>query len=62
MENIDQDLVAVFVPHPFILTTSGHRETHYDAGVQDMPRAHAEHDYSRAHGVEIVKPPPAVKK
>ena len=49
------ETVTALVPQAFILTDDQHRMHHYAAGLQEMPRAHAEHPYARAHGVEAVK-------
>lgn len=49
----DGDDVTVVVPKAFTFTTDDHKQVKYGIGIQDMPRAHAEHWFSKAHGVEI---------
>lgn len=51
-----RDMVTVIVPKAFRLTDDAFREHAYDVGIQEMPRAHAEHNYSVANGVTIPKP------
>ena len=50
-EPVDED-VTVTVPKAFILN-HGKGETHYETGIYEMPRSHAEHWYAKHHGVEI---------
>lgn len=50
------DLVDVVVPNPFRLVGQDHRARNYAAGTYPMPRAHAEHWFSKANGVKIYKP------
>lgn len=50
-----EDIVNVRVPQAFRLTTDDRVETQYTAETRHMPRSHAEHDYSVANGVEILK-------
>lgn len=58
-EPVDKrDMVTVIVPKQFRLTDNAFREHAYEVGIQEMPRAHAEHKYSKANGVTI----PKVKK
>lgn len=50
--------VTVTVPRPFrlhVLTDKGSEIVQYDSGIQEMPKSHAEHDYSIANGVEVVQ-------
>jgi hypothetical protein len=47
------ELVTAVVPKAFTLTLDDHSVARYETGTQDMPRAHAEHWYSKAQGVEI---------
>ena len=47
----DQDTVTATVPKAFRITDAGHRETIYEVGIVDMPRAHASHWYAEAMGV-----------
>lgn len=49
----EAELVTAAVPRPLMLTDDNSVVHKYDVGVQDMPRAHAEHWYAKAHGVEI---------
>jgi len=49
------EIVHVKVPTPFRLTLDDHSEVQYTPGTPRMPRAHAEHWYAVANGVEIVK-------
>lgn len=49
------DIVNVRVPQAFRLTDDNRVETQYTAETRTMPRSHAEHDYSVANGVEILK-------
>lgn len=48
-----EEEVTVVVPRPYTLTTGPGTAVSYEAGTQEMPKSHAEHWYSRAHGVEI---------
>jgi len=58
-EPVDKrDMVTAIVPRQFRLTDDAFREHIYEVGIQEMPRAHAEHKYSVANGVTI----PKVKK
>lgn len=50
-----EDVVTTIVPKTFQLTGNDHRVVAYEAGIIDMPRAHAEHWYAKAQGVEIHK-------
>lgn len=50
----ESDRVTVRIPRGFILTDDLGRPFTYARGIEDMPRAHAEHWYSKANGVEIV--------
>ncbi len=55
-EPVDKrDMVTAIVPKAFRLTDDAFREHLYDVGIQEMPRAHAEHKYSIANGVTIPK-------
>lgn len=49
----DEDMVTAIVPTSFQLTLDDHAHVKYEAGTQDMPRAHAEHWFAVAMGVEI---------
>lgn len=49
----DDDMVTAVVPKAFKLTLDDHKHVEYEAGTQDMPRAHAEHWFAVAMGVEI---------
>lgn len=51
----DPSLVLVTVPHDYRLTIDAHHEVHYKAGTQRMPKEHAEHWYTQAHGVTLVQ-------
>lgn len=48
-----EDRVEVVVPRAFILTDDGHIAHRYPKGRQFMPRSHAEHPYTLAHGVTL---------
>lgn len=55
-----EDKVTVKIPRGYNLQVlksdgSGSQIVRYEAGVDEMPRSHAEHDYSKAHGVEIIR-------
>lgn len=50
------DTVTATVPKAFILRLDHFREIAFKAGVQEMERAHAEHWYSLANGVQVYKP------
>jgi len=50
------DEVTVTVPKAFKLRISAELLVEYRAGVQQMPRVHAEHWYSKANGVSIYDP------
>lgn len=47
-----EDLVSVTVPQRFNLTLDHGVVVEYAAGIQDMPKSHAEHWYAKANGVE----------
>ena len=47
------DMVTVTVPHDYQLRLDNFHMVQYKTGVQEMERAHAEHFYSKAHGVTI---------
>lgn len=49
---IEDEQVTVQVPQAFRLS-HGKGETHYEPGIYEMPRSHAEHWYSKHFGVEI---------
>ena len=49
----DDDMVTAVVPRNFIFTCDDSKQIHYKTGIQDMPRNHAEHWFSKAQGVEI---------
>jgi hypothetical protein len=52
-EPVDEQ-VTVVVPRAFRLTVAGKTDPiHYEPGIYEMPRSHAEHWYSAHHGVEI---------
>jgi hypothetical protein len=51
--NKDVEKVSVTVPRGFTLTTDDGKQHRYEAGIQDIPREHAEHAYSAANGVEL---------
>lgn len=49
--------VTVRIPHAYnlhVLVDGGSQIIRYEAGVDEMPRSHAEHQYSVDNGVEIV--------
>lgn len=50
------EMVTVTVPHPFNLQEPAGTITAYREGIQEMPLSHAEHAYSKAHGVEVYDP------
>lgn len=45
------DKIAVTVPHAFRLNLDNHKIVDYPMGTYGMPRAHADHWWSKAHGV-----------
>jgi hypothetical protein len=49
----DRDLVTAIVPKPFKFTCDDGTTIDYDVGVQDMPKKHANHWWSKAQGVSI---------
>lgn len=49
----DVEMVSATVPRAFTLTTDDGKQHRYEMGVQDIPRAHAEHAYAAANGVEL---------
>lgn len=51
--NLSGKKVTVTIPRGFILTDDGHIEHRYGPGIDEMPVEHAEHWYSKVHGVEI---------
>lgn len=48
-----EEVVKVKVPKRFVLTLDSHHEIAYDEHTTSMPKAHAEHWYAKANGVEI---------
>lgn len=50
-----EDTVTVMVPRRFNLTLDNFKRVTYEAGIQEMPVAHAEHKYTIANGVTIYK-------
>ena len=50
----EEPMVFVNVGKAFTLTDDNHVSTPYPAGAAKMPRSHAEHWFSKAHGVTIV--------
>lgn len=55
-EDEGEDLVIMQVTQGFILTLDNGTEVPYGVAVHhDVPRAHAEHWYSKAHGVKIIE-------
>ena len=50
------ETVTVRIPRNFTLTLDDHTQVHYKAGTDEMPIEHAEHWYSKVHGVEIYDP------
>lgn len=48
-----KDLVTVVIPKSFNLMLDTHEVVRYVDGVQEMPRSHAEHWYSKVNGVRI---------
>lgn len=51
----DDEIIMANVKQAFNFTDDNHKTTRYEAGAQKMPRSHAEHWYSQANGVTIVK-------
>lgn len=45
--------VTVMVPQKFTLTADDGVPVKYEVGIQDMPRSHATHWFSKVQGVEI---------
>lgn len=52
---LKKDDVYVLIPKPFILTLDDSTTVQYGAGIRPIPRAHAEHWWSKVNGVEIQK-------
>jgi hypothetical protein len=50
----DEDLVTVLIPRAYNFTQEDHKVVHYKSGIEEMPRSHAEHWFSKGMGVEIV--------
>lgn len=48
-----EEMVSVTVPRGYNLTLDNGDTKRYESGIQDMPRSHAEHWYSKAHDVEL---------
>jgi hypothetical protein len=55
LDAAESPLVSVIVPKAFNYTADDHSLISYEAGIYDMPRAHAEHWYSKAMGVKTAK-------
>lgn len=53
LEKIEDFVIAV-IPRSFLLRLTHEDVVQMNAGTQKLPRAHAEHWYSRLHGVKIV--------
>ncbi len=49
----DDDFVTVLIPKDFKFTTDDGKMVEYKAGIDEMPRSHAGHWFSKAQGVEI---------
>lgn len=49
-----EDLVTVLIPRAYNFTQEDHKVVHYKSGIEEMPRSHAEHWFSKGMGVEIV--------
>lgn len=49
------DLVTVTAPKAFTLTLDTHQKVQYGAGIQEMPREHADHWWAIANGVQQYK-------
>lgn len=47
-----EELVSVTIPRAFRLAHDDGTHTQYEPGVQDIPKSHADHWYTKAHGVE----------
>lgn len=54
-DEADKDTVTAIISKAFRLTDDGHRETHYDVGIVDMPRSHADHWYAKSMGVTFTE-------
>jgi len=50
----EEDTVMVNVPKAFTLTSDDGVATRYEVGAHRVPRSHAEHWFSKAHGLKIV--------
>ncbi len=51
---VDDPVVTVLIARDFILTLDDHVKVSYKAGIDEMPKSHAEHWWSKNHGgVEI---------
>lgn len=57
----DDPMVTVTVPRPYRLQAEPGVISSYTAGVQEMPKSHAEHQYSVDNGVAIYKARKAVE-
>ncbi len=55
MSVVDGPKVEVNVPKAFKLTDDAHEVHEYGVGRQQMLKAHAEHFYAQANGVEIIE-------
>lgn len=51
----EDDMVTANVPHAYRVRIDHTTQYEYSAGAQKMPRSHAEHWYSKAHGVTVVE-------
>lgn len=49
----DSDLVTAVVPKAFRLTCDDNTVIDYGVGIQDMPKSHATHWFSKAQGVQV---------
>lgn len=49
----DKDMVTVVIPKAFKLACDDGEQITYEVGIQDMPRKHATHWFSKAQGVKI---------
>ena len=50
-----EEMVTCTIPQGFKLTLDDGTEIDIKAGTDELPRSHAEHWYSKAHGVEIAE-------
>ena len=53
IEEVLEEMVTAVVPRTYHLNLNHSHRVTYQAGTQEMPKSHAEHPWSKAHGVEV---------